>query len=63
MTKKKFKYYFIHYQKLIFKGVVKLTGDMLKEYFPKVKTNLVMIGIAPWGLISERNLLIGSGVS
>ena len=44
-------------------GVVKHIGDMLKNHFPKSRNNLVAIGIAPWGVITERDSLIGCGVN
>lgn len=44
-------------------GIVKHVGDILKEYFPKSKHNLIAIGIAPWGVVSEKDSLIGCGVN
>ena len=46
-----------------YEGIVKHIGDILREYFPKARNNIIAIGIAPWGVISERNLLIGSEVN
>lgn len=45
-----------------FLGVVKHIEDMVKESFPRLKNNLVLIGIAPWGVVSERDSLICYGV-
>ena len=43
-------------------GVVKHIGDILREYFPKSRNNIIAIGITPWGVVSERDTLIGSGI-
>ena len=43
-------------------GIVKIVGDILKDYYPKSKHNLVAIGIAPWGVVNEKDSLIGCGV-
>lgn len=43
-------------------GVVKHIGDMLREYFPKSRNNVIVIGIAPWGVVNEKESLIGHGV-
>ena len=43
-------------------GVVKHIGDMLEKYIPKYRKNIVAIGIAPWGVVSGRESLIGCGV-
>ncbi len=44
-------------------GVVKHIGDILREYFPKSRNNVVVIGIAPWGVVNERESLIGQDVT
>ena len=44
-------------------GVVKHIGDILREYFPKSRNNVVVIGIAPWGVVNERQSLIGQDVN
>lgn len=46
-----------------FKGVVKHIGDILKENIPRARTNVIVIGIAPWGVVNEKESLIGYGVS
>lgn len=43
-------------------GVVKHIGDMLKEHFPRSTNNLIVIGIAPWGVVNEKDSLIGHDV-
>jgi transient receptor potential cation channel subfamily M protein 3 len=43
-------------------GVVKHVGDMLKEYIPKTRRNVVVLGIAPWGVVNDKDSLIGCGV-
>ena len=43
-------------------GVVKHVGDMLREYLPKRRSNVVVIGIAPWGVVNDKESLIGSGI-
>lgn len=52
----------IVYKKLPLIGVVKHVGEMLREYLPKTRTNLVVIGIAPWGVVNDRESLIGGNV-
>ena len=44
------------------KGVVKHIGDILKDNHPKSRHNVIEIGIAPWGVVNERESLIGHGV-
>lgn len=43
-------------------GVVKHIGDILKEILPNSHINIVAIGIAPWGVVNERESLIGQGI-
>ena len=43
-------------------GVVKHIGDILKDILPNSSINIVAIGIAPWGVVNERESLIGQGV-
>jgi transient receptor potential cation channel subfamily M member 3 len=43
-------------------GVVKHIGDILKTNFPKYRCNIIAIGIAPWGVVNGRDLLIGRDV-
>ena len=43
-------------------GVVKHIGDILKEIMPNSKHNIIAIGIAPWGVVSEKDSLIGTDV-
>jgi hypothetical protein len=44
-------------------GIVKHIGEILKEYFPNFsKNNLIAIGIAPWGVVNEKESLIGCGI-
>jgi hypothetical protein len=50
-----------HLKKCI-KGVVKHIGDILKDNHPKSRHNVIEIGIAPWGVVNERESLIGHGV-
>lgn len=47
---------------IIILGVVKHIGDMLRENFPRTRTNVIVIGIAPWGVVNEKESLIGYGV-
>ena len=44
-------------------GVVKHVGEILRDYYPKSRNNVIAIGIAPWGVVNERQSLIGHGVS
>ncbi len=43
-------------------GVVKHIGDILRDYFPRSRNNVIVIGIAPWGVVNERDSLIGTGI-
>ena len=43
-------------------GVVKHIGDILKEILPNSRHNLIAIGIAPWGVVNEKDSLLGCGV-
>jgi hypothetical protein len=42
---------------------VKHIGDILKDNHPKSRNNVIEIGIAPWGVVNERESLIGHGVN
>ena len=44
-------------------GVVKHIGDMLRNHLPKTRNNIIVIGIAPWGVICGRESLIQRGVN
>lgn len=44
-------------------GVAKHVGDALKEHFSRSSKKICTIGIAPWGVIENRNDLIGRDVS
>lgn len=46
-----------------FKGVAKHVGDALKEHCSRSSKKICTIGIAPWGVIENRNDLIGRDVS
>uniref|UniRef100_A0A7N8XPJ8 non-specific serine/threonine protein kinase n=1 Tax=Mastacembelus armatus TaxID=205130 RepID=A0A7N8XPJ8_9TELE len=43
-------------------GVAKHVGDALKEHFSKSSKKICTIGIAPWGVIENRNDLIGRDI-
>lgn len=43
-------------------GAAKHVGDALKEYSSKSSWKLCTIGIAPWGIIENREDLIGRDV-
>ncbi|XP_078386318.1 transient receptor potential cation channel subfamily M member 7 isoform X6 [Cetorhinus maximus] len=43
-------------------GVVKHVGDALKEHISRSSRKICTIGIAPWGVIENRNDLIGRDV-
>lgn len=45
------------------KGVAKHVGDALKEHCSRSAKKICTIGIAPWGVIENRNDLIGKDVS
>jgi transient receptor potential cation channel subfamily M member 3 len=40
-------------------GVVKHIGDILRTYYPKARNNIFVFGIAPWGVVNDRDSLIG----
>lgn len=44
-------------------GVAKHVGDALKEHCSRSSKKICTIGIAPWGVIENRNDLIGRDVS
>lgn len=44
-------------------GVAKHVGDALKEHFSRSSKKICTIGIAPWGVIENRDDLIGRDVS
>lgn len=44
------------------KGVAKHVGDALKEHCSRSSKKICTIGIAPWGVIENRNDLIGRDV-
>ncbi|CAF0758756.1 unnamed protein product [Brachionus calyciflorus] len=43
-------------------GVVKHIGDILRENFPRARNNVVVFGVAPWGVVNEKESLIGHEV-
>lgn len=43
-------------------GVVKHVSDMLRDQFTHSSNNLIVIGIAPWGVVNEKESLIGHDV-
>lgn len=43
-------------------GVAKHVGDALKEHCSRSSKKICTIGIAPWGVIENRNDLIGRDV-
>uniref|UniRef100_A0A674MWG7 Transient receptor potential cation channel, subfamily M, member 7 n=1 Tax=Takifugu rubripes TaxID=31033 RepID=A0A674MWG7_TAKRU len=43
-------------------GVAKHVGDALKEHFSRSSKKICTIGIAPWGVIENRNDLIGRDI-
>lgn len=45
-----------------FVGVAKHVGDALKEHCSRSSKKICTIGIAPWGVIENRNDLIGRDV-
>jgi len=44
-------------------GVVKHVSDMLRDQFTRSTNNLIVIGIAPWGVVNDKESLIGHDVS
>lgn len=49
-------------QCILLKGVAKHVGDALKEHCSRSSKKICTIGIAPWGVIENRNDLIGRDV-
>lgn len=43
-------------------GVAKHVGDALKEHASRSSRKICTIGIAPWGVIENRNDLVGRDV-
>jgi transient receptor potential cation channel subfamily M member 3 len=44
-------------------GVVKHIGDILGEYYSKSSLhNIVLIGVCPWGVVKDKDTLIGCNV-
>jgi len=43
-------------------GVAKHVGDALKEHMSRSARKICTVGIAPWGVIENRNDLIGRDV-
>lgn len=48
---------------MFLEGVAKHVGDALKEHCSRSSKKICTIGIAPWGVIENRNDLIGRDVS
>ena len=44
-------------------GVMRHVGDALGDTLVQARNNVVTIGIAPWGVVHNRNDLIGKDVS
>ena len=44
-------------------GVMRHVGDSLGDTLVQARNNIVTIGIAPWGVVHNRNDLIGKDVS
>ena len=51
------------YVRLFFSGVMRHVGDALGDTLVQARNNIVTIGIAPWGVVHNRNDLIGKDVS
>lgn len=48
---------------VVFAGVMRHVGDALGDTLAQARNNIVTIGIAPWGVVHNRNDLIGKDVS
>ena len=48
---------------VLFAGVMRHVGDALGDTLVQARNNIVTIGIAPWGVVHNRNDLIGKDVS
>lgn len=57
--KERIKAYFFLF---VSEGVAKHVGDALKEHCSRSSKKICTIGIAPWGVIENRNDLIGRDV-
>lgn len=53
--------YFIWF--LIFPGVTRHVGDAISDRATKLKNKVVAIGIAPWGIVENKEELIGKDVN
>ena len=47
------------YVRPFFSGVMRHVGDALGDTLVQARNNIVTIGIAPWGVVHNRNDLIG----
>jgi transient receptor potential cation channel subfamily M protein 3 len=43
-------------------GVVKHVSDIIRDQFTHSPNNLIVIGVAPWGVVNEKESLIGQDV-
>lgn len=48
---------------LIFPGVTRHVGDAISDRATKLKNKVVAIGIAPWGIVENKEELIGKDVN
>lgn len=53
---------FLMVNKFVWAGVAKHVGDALKEHASRSSRKICTIGIAPWGVIENRNDLVGRDV-
>lgn len=47
----------------IFLGVTRHVGDAISDRTTKLKNKVVAIGIAPWGIVENKEELIGKDVN
>ena len=48
---------------LFFTGVTRHVGDAISDRTTKLKNKVVAIGIAPWGIVENKEELIGKDVN
>lgn len=53
--------YFIRF--LIFLGVTRYVGDVISDRVIKLKNKVVVIGIVLWGIVENKEELIGKDVN
>ena len=55
--------WFSHNEAPIISGVTRHVGDAISDRTLKAKNKIVAIGIAPWGIVENKDDLIGKDVS